>query len=295
MSSRSPSLSLRRYGRDRLPPRRLPAGPCPTPTSSRAGSPPPGSTDEGDIALSERRPLGLTLEANATHSYDAEVGGFSLSFLTIAGGQVFRTDDTQLYTFASRVTEGSQSINNSAGAASEDFTLDVANYGVFLQENVGFRDNLFLDLGGRLDGNSAFGEDHRARVLPQGRLSPTRSPTSRSSPGTIPTSVVSNLKLRATYGAAGNFPTPFANARTILVESFDNVPAYTFDQSGAPGPPPRDGQHVSRAALDLALNGGRVVPRGDVLQRPDRRRPLPGSRRALRPARTTSSATSARS
>ena len=226
----------------------------------QGGFAPPGATDEGDIALSERRSLGLTLEANATHTAEVTVAGLPISFLTIAGGQVFRTDDSQLYTFASRVTEGSQSINNSAGAASEDFTLDVANYGVFLQENIGVRDNLFFDIGGRLDGNSAFGEDVGLVFYPKGGIAYTVSDEPFFQRA-VPRSVVSNLKFRGSYGAAGNFPTPFANARTILVESFDNLPAYTFDQPGSADLRPET-VYTFDAGVDLALNDGRVALEG---------------------------------
>lgn len=221
------------------------------------GFAPPGTTDEGTIELSDRRSLGLTLEANATHTAETEIGGLPLSFLTIVGGQVFRTDDFQTATTATQVVEGSQSINNADEALSSDFALQVANYGVFFQENIGFRDNLFLDLGGRLDGNSAFGEDIGLVFYPKVGLAYTLSDEPFFARA-VPTSVVSNLKLRASYGAAGNFPTPFANARTILVSPYGDLPAYRFDQPGATDLLPET-VYTFEAGADVALNGGRLA------------------------------------
>ncbi len=217
----------------------------------------PGATDEGSIALSERRSLGLTLEANVTHTAETAVGGVPLSVVTIAGSQVFRTEDDQLQTFASQVTEGSGTINNAGDVTSTGFTLDVANYGVYLQENVGVADRLFLELGGRLDGNSAFGEDVGLVFYPKAGAAYTLSDEPFFARA-VPTSVVSNVKLRASYGAAGNFPTPFVNVRTIGVFPFGSLPAYTFDQPGNPDLRPET-VYTLDAGVDLGLSDNRIA------------------------------------
>ncbi len=220
----------------------------------------PDATDEGTISQFERRSLGLTLEANATHNVETAVAGVPLSFLTIAGGQVFRTEDDQLVTDADQVVEGSRSINNAAEVTSSAFTLDVANYGVYVQENVGIADRLFLDLGGRLDGNSAFGDEVGLVFYPKVGAAYTLSDEPFFARA-VPASVVSNVKLRASYGAAGNFPTPFANARTIGVSPFGSLPAYTFSQPGNPDLRPET-VYTLEAGLDLGLHGGRVALEG---------------------------------
>lgn len=192
------------------------------------GFAPEGTSDQGSIVRSQRRLFSLTLDANVSHM--AEVGPFS--FLTNVGGQIFRTDDDQTAITATEVTEGSLTINNSADQTAVDFIQEVANYGVYLAENIGFRNNLFLDLGGRLDGNSAFGEDVGTVFYPRIGLAYTLSEEDFFQ-RVIPSALLS-LKLRANYGEAGNFPTPFAQVRTLAVNPFLGVPTFTFGATGDP-------------------------------------------------------------
>ena len=64
---------------------------------------------------------------------------------------------------------------NVTGAAAnenlfESFT-EVVNAGVFFQEQLGYKDQLFVTVGGRLDANSAFGESFDAVFYPKASLS----------------------------------------------------------------------------------------------------------------------------
>ena len=186
-----------------------------------------GTIDQGLIQQFERRFLGLTLEGTVQHRGEL---GFA-SFVTTVGGQVFRDEDRQSLLEATNVTEGSESINNAAEQTSEDFVRQVANYGVFVNENIGLGNRLFFDLGFRVDGNSAFGAEAGAQFYPRAGVAYTIS-EERFFHNVVPRSLISNLKLRANFGAAGRFPTPFANDRLIGVNPYLGVPSYTFDQPG---------------------------------------------------------------
>lgn len=187
----------------------------------------PGTTDQGNIQIAERKFSGLTGDAN--FQYREKLGKFS--FITTAGGQFFRNVDEQIAYTATGVTEGSRSINNSSETVANDFLRTVTNYGFFAQENLGFNDKVFLEFGIRLDGNSAFGEEIGLQAFPKVGLSYSLSDESFFS-NAIPEKILSNVKLRANYGEAGNFPTPFVNERLIAVNPFLGVPTYTF---GVPG------------------------------------------------------------
>ena len=189
-----------------------------------------GSASQPFIERSDRRFLGLTLEGTGQHT--ANAGDFS--FITTFGGQVFRDEDQQTYVTGENVAEGSSSINNSASQDAQDFELIVANYGVYLIENIGFKDRLFLEGGVRVDGNSAFGEEIGAVAYPKvgAAYSISDEPFFRGMG--LGGSFISSMKLRANLGYAGNFPTPFANFREVNTSPYLGRSAVGFGQFGNP-------------------------------------------------------------
>jgi outer membrane receptor protein involved in Fe transport len=191
------------------------------------GSVADGTTDQGSINIAERKFTGITGDLN--FQYREKLGKFS--FITTAGGQFFRNVDEQFLITATGVTEGSRSINNSSETVAQDFLRTVTNYGFFAQENLGFNDKIFLEFGVRLDGNSAFGKEIGLQAFPKVGLSYSLSDEEFFS-NAISENILSNVKLRANYGEAGNFPTPFVNERLIAVNPFLGTPTYTF---GVPG------------------------------------------------------------
>ncbi len=184
--------------------------------------------DEGSISVATRSFLGITGTVNA--QYKEEVGDFS--FITTLGTQFFRNEDRQLRLDASRVTEGSQSVNNSAEVLGEDFISTLTNYGFYGQENIGFKNRYFLEFGLRADGNSAFGEEIGLQYFP--KVGVSYDVSSEEYFKAIPAEIITNLKLRANYGEAGNFPPAFSRDRLVEVNSVLGVATYTFGQPGDP-------------------------------------------------------------
>jgi TonB-dependent SusC/RagA subfamily outer membrane receptor len=191
---------------------------------SQVGLPPITS----QIQRITRRFLGLTLEGTAQHQ--AEVGDFS--FISTLGGQVFRDDDQQDALIANNIAEGTSSVNNAADQTSTDFQLTVANYGVYVQENIGYKDRYFIEGAIRADANSAFGDEIGLVFYPKigAAYQLSDEPFWRNSD--VLQTLVPSLKLRANLGFAGNFPTPFANDRLVLATPILGEIAYTFDQVG---------------------------------------------------------------
>jgi TonB-dependent SusC/RagA subfamily outer membrane receptor len=185
----------------------------------------PGTNNQGNINVADRNFLTTTGSLNA--QWVENVSDFS--FITTVGGQFFRDIDRQLLITANNVTEGSESINNSAQRTATDFISTVTNYGFFAAENVGFKNKYFLDLGVRVDNNTAFGADVGGQVFPKAGLAYSLS-EEQFMKGIA--NVVSSLKLRASYGVAGNFPPPFTRDRLVLVNAFNGAQAY---QPGQPG------------------------------------------------------------
>lgn len=187
---------------------------------------PDGTTDQGRLSESTRNYLGMTLEAGARH--EAEIG--NLSFVTNAGAQLFRDDERQLYVNATEVPDGSLLLSSGSTTA-RNYRRTLVNYGVYLLENVGYRDRLFLEFGVRADQNSAFGEEVDTQVYPKVGMVYNLS----SEPffqDRISSSLISTLRLRANLGWAGNFPTPFSNQVLANIGTFRQQMAVEFGTAG---------------------------------------------------------------
>ncbi len=86
-----------------------------------------------------------------------------------------------------------------------EFFQETVNAGLFGQEQIGFNDNLFITIGGRLDAHSAFGADFQAQFYPKVSFSYVLSDTEWWSP----IGPINSLQLRGSYGWAGLQPGAF--------------------------------------------------------------------------------------
>lgn len=191
------------------------------------GSLPDGTTDQGAIDVSSRQFLVLSSNLNA--AYNEKVGDFD--FITTVGGQVFRENDYQTLISAAGVPDGSESINNSADQSVQDFYNTVTSYGIYLAENVGWKDKLFLDFGLRFDGNSAFGEE--IGLIPLIKVGGSYILSDESFiADNISKDILTLAKIRANYGEATIFPTPFANDLTFALNPYNGLQSFAFSNPG---------------------------------------------------------------
>ena len=185
------------------------------------------SSNPGSIDDFERRFLSLTLEGTAQHR--AELN--NLSLISTVGTQFFRNEDDQTLIEGDDVRDGTETISGAGVTTSDQFKLRVANYGFYALQNAGFLDRYFLEYGVRIDGNSAFGDDVGLQVYPKVGGSYVLSNESFYTSSAI-SDVLSYVRLRANFGVAGNFPTPFADERTIAFTSFDGASVAGLGQIG---------------------------------------------------------------
>ena len=200
------------------------------------------TTNQGSISNGDRKFWGLTLEANAQHRMN--IGDFS--FVSTLGGQLFRNEDRQVSYVGTNIRDGARNIADAALKTSNEVYYEVVNYGVYFQENLGYKEKMFLELGLRGDGNSAFGEDIGVQYYPKVGFSyiPTFEPFLEN------VNWLSSLKLRGNYGVAGNFPTPFMNLRTIA------FPGYLGEQAAVFGTPGADLRPEKTSTLELGVDFG---------------------------------------
>lgn len=208
------------------------------------------STAGGTISNADRKYWGLTLELNGQHK--AELG--DVSFVTTFGGQLFRNEDRQVAYNGTNVRDGMRDIRKVGATTSNEVFTEVVNYGVYLQENFGFRNKFFIDLGLRGDGNSAFGKDVGVQYYPKVGFAyiPTAEPWFAAA---LP--MISSAKLRGSYGLAGNFPPAFRNERIIDFSSYLGALGASF---GTPKVDLRPEKTATlEAGLDLGLLQDRLV------------------------------------
>lgn len=188
---------------------------------------PAGTTDQASLNRVLRSSFTVTSDLNFTHR--ASIDNFS--FVSIIGGQFFRTADRQNRLDGSGGVDGTTSINFFPTITGSDFVLENANYGLYLLENVGIYDVAFLEFGGRIDKNTSAGNNTSALFLPKIGITYNISDHDFYLDNEI-SNIVSSIKLRANYGEATNFATPFSQDRTFALESFLGAPAFRFDQPG---------------------------------------------------------------
>uniref|UniRef100_UPI0040491F6D TonB-dependent receptor domain-containing protein n=1 Tax=Fulvivirga sp. TaxID=1931237 RepID=UPI0040491F6D len=181
----------------------------------------------GQINVGERNFFSITGAING--QYQKSFGDFSL--VGLVGFQFFNDRDERVTYIGNDVVEGSLSINNSAEQNAEDLLLSVANYGYYANANIGFRDKVFLEAGVRVDQNSAFGDLVDPQIFP--KVGIAYSLTEEGFMDNF-SNVITQIKIRANYGEAGNFPTPFANNTTFTSVPYLGSNAYTQGAAGDP-------------------------------------------------------------
>lgn len=191
------------------------------------GLAPPGTTDQGRLDQTNRNFLGVTLEASLRHEVEYE----DFSFITNAGGQLFRNDDQQLFVQSDGLPDGSRIAATGQDRIGGNFRRTVVNYGVYLLENIAYKDTYILELGIRADQNTAFGEEVATQYYP--KIGGIYNVSNESFwQENVSSNFISTLRLRANLGYAGNFPTPFSNEVLATVGGFLGSSIIDF---GTPG------------------------------------------------------------
>ncbi len=191
---------------------------------------PDGTTDAGRVNNTSRNTLGITADVGAEYrSRWADV----VSNIATAGFQYFSTDDHQAAYNGRGVRDGASVMGGAATVTANEVKSHVNSVGVYMQDNIGFMDRYYLDLGLRVDYNSAFGSNVGWQAYPKVGLSYmlTDEPFMRSVVGG---GMVGNVRLRANYGVAGTYPPAYSYEATVNESPYLGQLAATFGQQGNP-------------------------------------------------------------
>lgn len=195
----------------------------------------------------DRDYLGLTFDVNGQYSVNPTSW---LSSVTTAGFQFFSTDDHQTTVFGRDLRDGSLTITGAATRTGDEYKATVCQQGLYVQENLGFLDRFYLDLGLRADYNSAFGDNVGWQYYPKAGVSYLLS----EEPLMRDLSWLNTFRLFTNYGVAGLYPPAFAYQRTIAFSSYQGGLAASFGQYGNADLGP-ERKKAFEAGLNLRLLG----------------------------------------
>lgn len=202
-----------------------------------------------------------TRERNVDYTTVDYAGTFSYPFTedisssTSVGGQYYRRMTHLVSAYGEAFpTPGLTSIRATTQNRDADETsVENSTIGIYVQEQLSWKDRFFLTAALRGDDNSAFGVDYDFVTYP--KLS---GAWVISEENFFDFDQVSTLKLRAAYGQSGQQPDAFVAIRTLQpVPGPNNVGTVTPDNLGNPDLGPEKGSEIEMG-LDAALFDERV-------------------------------------
>jgi len=162
----------------------------------------------GQLAQSAFLRQFVAIDYSSTYKKDF---GSSWTTSSSVGGQLFQDNLNQVAMTGDEFSGPGDPVLTSAArrTVGTDVRRRVVNAGLFINEQIGWKDRAFLTIGTRVDGNSAFGKDFGLQYYPKIGLSYVLSDHAF-----WPSSWFETLKLRAAVGEAGKAPGAFDAVRT---------------------------------------------------------------------------------
>ena len=185
------------------------------------------ATPRGYRAVNNHTHTQITVELRS--GWDTQLSDQFSSSLTV-GTQGFLTEEVNRggtgQTFPGPGIEVTEGASNQA--VSENWMRNV-NAGVFLQEQIGFREFAYLTLGTRYDANSAFGEEFSGELYPKASFSVVPSDL-----GGWENQTLSTFRIRGAIGQSGLQPGAFDKFRTFSSYPSAVGPGVAPDNLGNP-------------------------------------------------------------
>ena len=151
---------------------------------------------EGELNITRAQASQLSVDLLSAASYRVSS---AWSGRTAVGGQFFRNLNTNSFAQGRGLSRGTEAIFGAATTDAADDYVESRSAGGFVDQQMSFRDRLFLTAGLRLDDNSAFGKNFNTRPLP--KLS-----ASWLTIADRPESWLNTFRLRAAYGQSTQQP-----------------------------------------------------------------------------------------
>jgi hypothetical protein len=149
------------------------------------------------------------------------------------GFQYFSSHDHQSFYKGLNVRDGARIMTGAGSIYADEWLSSLHNYGTYLQDNFGLLNRYYLDLGLRMDYNTAFGDQVGWQAYPKIGMSyiVSEEPWMQK---LVDNKWMNSLKLMANYGVAGSYPPAFEYMRTVETSSYLDKQANTFGKIGNP-------------------------------------------------------------
>ncbi len=191
---------------------------------------PAGTADAGSVSNYDRNYYGITGELNGQWKFFKDE---LISNILTGGFQYFSSHDHQSFYKGQNVRDGARIMTGAGSIYADEWLSSLHNYGTYLQDNFGLLNRYYLDLGLRMDYNTAFGDQVGWQVYPKIGMSyiVSEEPWMQK---LVDNKWVNSLKLMANYGVAGSYPPAFEYMRTVETSSYLDKQANTFGKIGNP-------------------------------------------------------------
>ncbi len=203
----------------------------------------------GQLNRRDRSFASITLDAGASYAWRSPVRPVA-STLTV-GVQGFRQDESIINgrgrTFA---LPGSLDFGSAADITAGEANFEVFTGGLYVDQQLGIRDKLYLGGGFRVDAGSSFGDNIDTEFYPKATGSYVLSED-------VDLPYVDELKVRAAFGQTGRFPGAFLKDRTFSATPFRGESAPRFANPGNPDLRPEK-TSTMEAGIDAALWNNRI-------------------------------------
>ncbi|MES2850389.1 MAG: SusC/RagA family TonB-linked outer membrane protein, partial [Bacteroidota bacterium] len=176
-----------------------------------------------------------------------------LSFTTSAGITQETGNYNNLLNVATQVIEGQSNVDQAGALTATQFRTKNKDNGIFVQEEATIFDAVTLTAGVRFDRSSNNGDVSKNYIYPKAGLSWNLTKMSFWKGNFF-----DNLKVRAAYGQAGNFPAYGSKFTSLAVSNIEGLPgAVVGTQRGEPGIEP-ERQTELEAGVDFSIFKGRL-------------------------------------
>lgn len=191
---------------------------------------PAGTADAGSVSNYDRNYYGITGELNGQWKFFKDD---LISNILTGGFQYFSSHDHQSFYKGLNVRDGARIMTGAGSIYADEWLSSLHNYGTYFQDNFGLLNRYYLDLGLRMDYNTAFGEQVGWQAYPKVGMSyiVSEEPWMQK---LVDNKWVNSLKLMANYGVAGSYPPAFEYMRTVETSSYLDKQANTFGKIGNP-------------------------------------------------------------
>lgn len=204
---------------------------------------------EINVTRAQTSQISVDLFGAASYKVSKQWGG-----RTAVGGQFFRNLNTSSFAQGNGLARGSESIFGAASTDASDDFVETRSAGGFVDQQMSYRNRLFLTAGLRLDDNSSFGKNFSTKPLP--KLSASWLAMEQR-PGWLNT-----LRLRAAYGQSTQQPGSVDALRfysqAAVRKDASSGSGVTIANLGNADLKPELSQEIE-GGFDAGLFGGRVV------------------------------------